>query len=187
MGLGPRADGGRRAQKGESEAARLHNHLVGNAVQCPEPQEPEPITSLCNGVSLSGLPPPPRPCRLRDGGGMALKCRIAPGWRRSFLGLPLGALSLREALLGSAFGFWKPLGPADPSGKPRGRGARSPQVGPELREEAPGRSSRGFPVARWELAGLYVTPALRGGPCDTLSHGNASGRAPAVPAHVAVR
>lgn len=58
MGLAQRGDGGRRRK-----LPGLTIHLVGNVVQCPEPQEPEPITSLYKRPSLSRLPgsAPPSP------------------------------------------------------------------------------------------------------------------------------
>lgn len=59
----------RGAGGGGLEAARPL-HLVGNIAQCPEPQEPEPITSLYNRISLPGLRPAPAGLGMGEGSRM---------------------------------------------------------------------------------------------------------------------
>lgn len=123
----------------------------------PQPRDPEQLQVYITG-SAAPRPAPPR--RLRDRGGPASSQTrdgsIHQGRRMSLLGLQFGANSLRKKRLGSGFRVLR---------TPGGRGGeRAPPSRPRAER------GRAFGGAR-RTPGVYVTPALPGGPCDPLSHG----------------
>ena len=126
-GLAPRGEGGRRRRT----LPGLAIQPVGNGVQGPEPQEPEPIKSLRKKARPSRLPgsaPRPRPGGC---GGIALRSRL--GWRASRRSRMEAVFSacLREKLLGWRFDALEASGAPRPSCEsgPGAGGGGGPRAG----------------------------------------------------------
>lgn len=147
-------------EEGEWKLPGLTIHLVGNIAQCPEPQEPEPITSLYNRISLSGLraSAPPRPCRLGDGGGIQdggclfWVYHSGPGpCMRIFPGAPL----LCSGNVGG-------LGDLPGNRRRAGRRGPPPSGGPLSEKRRCGlRPPRGTVRTRWRLRNCCPSPGTR--------------------------